>query len=142
MSTSELQKPATFDPAAAVNAIRDKIRMSMLDVIPTEQWDALIQAEMKAFMVDRIERSSYGSETVHTSGFKKIVREILAESAKEQVKKLLDSSEWMGRWNGGSGQQEAGEAVQRYLTEKGPEIIRACLTEFVGQAIQQVVSNM
>lgn len=137
MSTA-LEKPAPFDPAAAVNAIRDKIRGAMLDIIPTEQWDALIKAEMHSFMNDTVEKRAYGESLTRPAGFKRIVHELLEEDAKVRVKALLSSPEWMEKWGTGPNDKEASEAVKAYVTENAGKILNA----WVGSAIQQVVQQM
>lgn len=135
--TTAIEKPAPFDPAAAVNAIRDRIRGAMLDIIPTEQWDALIKAEMHAFMNDRVTGSGYNQNT-YPSGFKKIVHEMLEEDAKARVKALLSSPEWQAKWTGSGGDTEASDAVKAYVTANAGAILNA----WVGNAIQQVVQQM
>lgn len=140
--TTDLEKPQAFDPAAAVNAIRDKIRGQMLDVVPTEQWNALIQAEMQAFMHDTVKKNYYGNEEVKTSGFKQIVRSLLEEDAREHVRAFLRSPEWQGQFSPEAGEREAGVAVRAYITEKGPEILRACMNEVISNAVQSVLEGM
>lgn len=87
--TNAIEKPAPFDPSATINAIRDRIRGAMLDIIPDEQWDALIKAEMHAFMNDTVEKRSYGESVTRPAGFKIIVREMLEEDAKKRLTAVL-----------------------------------------------------
>src|SRR5260221_213801 len=94
----------------------------MLDIIPDEQWNTLIQAEVAAFTTDRIERRSFGDDIKHPAGFKLIVRGLLEEDAKRRVKKLLASPEWTAKW-AADGQQQASVAVQKYVTEHAAEIL-------------------
>lgn len=132
---SNLEKPQAFDPAAAVNAIRDKIRGAMLDIIPDEQWEALIKAEMHQFMNDRSIGNGY-NERIEPAGFKKIVRELLEEDAKLRVKAFLASPEWRGQWL--NNDESVSDAVKKYVMENAGEILNA----WVGRAVQQVVSQM
>jgi transcriptional regulator of heat shock response len=141
MST-DIEKPKPFDPAAAVNAIREKIRGAMLDIIPDEQWDSLIQAEMKAFTTDTVERKHYGDPVTVKAGFKVLVRQVLEAEAKERVKTVLDSPEWQSQWSNESQRQEAGEAIKSYLTKHGPDIMRECMSAFVAQAMQQTIGTL
>lgn len=134
--TTDIEKPAPFDPAAAVNAIRDKIRGAMLDIIPAEQWDALIRAEMHDFMNDRTTGSGY-SQTTHLAGFKRIARELLEEDARARVKALLSSPEWQEK-RVANGEKDASDAIKMYVTENAGKILNA----WVGSAIQQVVQQM
>jgi hypothetical protein len=131
---SNLANPQPFDPAAAVNAIRDKIRGAMLDIIPDEQWNTLIKAEVEAFTKDHVERRGYGGDVERPAGFKVIVRGLLEENAKARVTALLASPEWQQNWSTG----EAGEAIQKYVTEHAAEI----LNKWVSSAVQQVVSQL
>ena len=139
---SDIEKASAFDPAAAVNAIRDKIRGQMLDVIPTEQWDNLIKAEMQAFMTDQPKKDYYGrTDGVTPAGFKQIVRSILDDEAKKRVRELLGTPEWLGQWSN-DGKTEAGRAVRDYVTEMGPEILRVCMNEIIAQSVQAVLNDM
>lgn len=131
---SDIEK---FDPAAAVNAIRDKIRGAMLEIIPNEQWNALIEAEMHAFMNDTTKRDQWGHTQEQKAGYKAIVRALLEEEFKARVKAMLGSSEWSGQWNN-HGRQEAGDIIKKYVQEHTGEILNA----WIGQAIQSVVSSM
>lgn len=134
--TIAIEKPALFDSSAAVNAIRDRIRGAMLDIIPDEQWDALIKAEMHAFMNDTVEQRAYGESATRLAGFKRIVRELLEEDAKKRLTALLTSSEWTGQWMGGD--QQTSEAVKKYITANAGEILNA----WVGVAVQRVIQQM
>lgn len=135
-TSSSLDKPQPFDPTAAVNAIRDKIRGAMLDIIPTEQWDALIRAEMTSFMTDRVERRQYGEDVRHEAEFKKIVRDILRENAEKQVRTLLDQPEWQMHFNGQA--HEASDQIKELVLKHSGEI----LSNWIGMAMQNVVMMM
>jgi hypothetical protein len=132
---NEMEKPGQFDPNAAVKAIRDKIRKALVEIIPDEQWDALIKAEMRSFMQDTTSGSGY-RETVQRAGFKDIVRKVLIEDTEARVRALLTSPEWTGAW-GPEGEQ-ASDAIKKYMTQNAGEIMNA----WIGNAVQQVVSQL
>ena len=132
-----LKKPQTFDPNAAVEAIRNKIRRAILDVIPQDQWDAMIRAEMHAFMNDTTTRDQWG-HTKHTEArIRVIARELLEADARKRVNALLSSPEWSAKWDT-TGDTEASDAVKAYLEENAGKI----LNKWVGTAIQQVVNQI
>jgi hypothetical protein len=70
---AEIQK---FDAGKAVEAIRERIRAALADVIPDEQWDALIRAEVKDFLEDkRLETDRYSSGVVNGGATATAVKE-------------------------------------------------------------------
>ena len=42
MSGTEVTK---FDPASYVDKVRDKIKQSLIDVIPDDQWNAMLRSD-------------------------------------------------------------------------------------------------
>lgn len=143
---TEINKAKPFSAEKAVDAIRERIRGALADLIPDEQWDTLIRAEVKDFLEDRtVERNSY-RDTYHQTvpaGFKRLVREELTTETKNRLKTFFDSPEWTAQWENRPGHQGgshyvASEEVKRLVLESSGQIISSVLS----QAIQNVVTNM
>lgn len=139
--TPSLENLPPFDPAATVNAIRDKIKLQLLEVIPNERWDALILAELKAFTHDHKQIDQWNRTVDAPAGFKVIVRQLLEEKAREDIKKFLESPETFGGWDG-QGIILPSELVKEFLAEKGPEILQACFRSIMGTMMQSVLQDM
>ena len=72
--TTEVTK---FDPATYVDKVRDKIKQSLIDIIPDEQWNAMLKAEITMFFESRNERQSYGPDRKVPSDFHRIATSII-----------------------------------------------------------------
>src|SRR3990172_11233815 len=118
MTTTEVTK---FDPATYVDKVRDKIKQSLIDVIPDEQWNTMLKAEISGFFEHRTERDRWGgNETTIKSEFHKIVRTVIEEETKKRVRELLNSPEWTSYWDGTK--KQAGEEIARIARENGAMI--------------------
>lgn len=139
---SDINKASAFDPAAAVNAIREKIRGQVLDVIPSEQWDALIRSEMKSFMEDQVENKGSYNEKVIPAAFKIIVRSILSEEAEKIVKGVMNGNEWSSVYDSSNQRYKAGEAIRKLLIENGPAIMETYMKDQMAIAFQGFITNL
>jgi len=131
-----------FDPHAAVDAIRVKIRLMALEVIPSEQWEALIRAELNDFMEDKWASPSYRSDERKPSGFKLAVRSILEEEAKKAVKAYLSQPEWADQWSNEKQKWVAGEAVQDLLRKEGPAILETLIRGYLSQSVSNILERV
>ncbi len=134
MESAEIKK---FDPKDYVQAIRERIRGAIVDVIPPAQWDEMVLAEMKNFMEDHQVRDGYNGVKIEPSGLKTAIRKMLEDDAKTRVKAMLQSPEWAGHWDSsGSGGRMVSEKVEALIKDNASQILSA----WIGQAIQNVVS--
>lgn len=132
MSGTEVAK---FDPTSYVNKVRDKIKQSLIDVIPDDQWNTMLKAEISAFFENRV--SSYmGQQTQHPSEFRRIVGAVLEEETKKRVKELLTGPEWMAYWDGTK--MNVGKEIGRIAAENGSAI----LAKWLEAAIAQVIDGL
>lgn len=127
---------AKFDPATYVNAVRDKIKQSLVDVIPDEQWNAMLTTEISGFFENRTNRDQWGGTTTTMSEFHRIVKLVLEEETKKRVRDMLNSAEWTSYWDGTK--QKAGEEIERIARDNGAAI----LAKWLESAIGQVISNI
>lgn len=135
MSGSEVTK---FDPAAYVDKVRDKIKQSLIDVIPDEQWNAMLRTEIAAFFENRV-TSQYGQQTTYPSEFRRIVTSVVEEETKRRIREMLSGPEWESYWDGTK--QQAGEEIARLARENGATILAKWLESAIGQVISSIRFN-
>lgn len=135
------EKPLTpltkFDPASYIDKLRDKMKQSMIDIIPDEQWDLMLKSEIDAFFTDKVERGSYSQpDRKVPSAFKQAAQKVLEEECKKRVAAMLQEPEWAGYW---SGQKTiAGTKIGEMVQAHGAQI----MTKWIEAAVQQVVSDI
>jgi hypothetical protein len=132
MSGSEVTK---FDPTSYVDKVREKIKQSLIDVIPDDQWNAMLRAEIGAFFENRV-TSNYGQQTTHSSEFRRIVTGVIEEETKRRIREMLSGPDWASYWDGTK--QQAGEEIARLARENGAAI----LAKWLESAITQVISSI
>lgn len=92
--------PAKIDPTVFADRLRDRIRSTLGDLIPEEQWNALMRAEVDRFFNEKREGSGY-HERRYPSDFAAIVQEAIGQHVRERVKAYLDNDpEWKKKWDG------------------------------------------
>jgi len=133
MSGSEVTK---FDPSSYVDKVRDKIKQSLIDVIPDDQWNAMLRAEIEGFFKSKTTSSHYG-EREQPSEFRRIVLSVLEEDVKSRVKTMLNSPEWSTYWDGNN-KLKAGEEIARLARENGAAILAKWLESAIAQVLAQI----
>ena len=131
---------AKFDPATYVDKVRDKIKQSLIDIIPDEQWNAMLAAEISSFFKEQVVPSNgYRDTTTKPSEFRRIVLAVLEEETKKRVRDMLASPEWSSYWDGNK--QKAGEEIARIAQENGAAILAKWLEAAIGQVISGIRFN-
>ena len=125
-----------FDPSTYVDKVRDKIKQSLIDVIPDEQWNTMLKAEISGFFEHRTDRDRWGGTTTTMSEFHRIVKLVLEEETKKHIRDMLASAEWTSYWDGTK--QKAGEEIERIARENGAAIIAKWLESAIGQVISSI----
>ena len=134
MSDKEITK---FDPSTYVDKVRDKIKQSLIDTIPDEQWNAMLRAEISSFFETKTDHDRYsGAPSKRPSEFHRIVQTVLEEETKKHVREMLNSPEWKMYWDGTK--QQAGEEIARLVRENGAAIMAKWLEAAVGQVISNI----
>ena len=129
-----------FDPATYVDKVRDKIKQSLVDVIPDEQWNAMLKAEISSFFESRKERSTYNNEVrEHPSEFRRIVNTVVEEETKKRIRDMLATPEWSSYWDGTK--QQAGDEIARIARQNGAAILAKWLEAAIGQVITSIRFN-
>lgn len=130
--TNEVTK---FDPATYVDKVRDRIKQSLVDVIPDEQWNAMLRAEIESFFKTKT-ISNYGEQREQPSEFRRIVMGVIEEETKKRVQAALNGPEWTAYWDGT--RLKAGDEIARIARESGAAI----LAKWLEAAIAQVVDGI
>ena len=136
MSTTEVAK---FDPATYVDKVRDKIKQSLVDVIPDEQWNVMLKAEISSFFENKTETGWNNQSTPKPSEFRRLVAIVIEEETKNRVRSMLASAEWSSYWDGTK--QQAGEEIARIARENGAAILAKWLEAAIGQVIAGIRFN-
>ena len=128
---------AKFDPSTYVDKVRDKIKQSLIDVIPDEQWDAMLRAEIDGFFKSKIISVGYsGERREQPSEFNRIVMSVLEEEVKKRARAVLDGPDWQSYWDGT--RQRVGEEIARIARENGHLILAKWLEAAIAQVIDHV----
>lgn len=135
MSEKEITK---FDPAAYVDKVRDKIKQSLVDVIPDDQWNAMLRAEIEGFFKSKT-FLHYGEQKEQPSEFRRIVLGVLEEEVKKRVRDMLAGPDWASYWDGT--RQQAGEEIARLARENGAMILAKWLESAIAQVIDGIRFN-
>ena len=135
MSTTEVAK---FDPATYVDKVRDKIKQSLIDVIPDDQWNVMLKSEIETFFKSKT-FLHYGEQKEQPSEFRRIVMNVIEEETKRRIRQMLTSPEWSSYWDGTK--QQAGEEIARIARENGAAILAKWLEAAIGQVISGIQFN-
>ena len=134
MSTTEVAK---FDPATYVDKVRDKIKQSLVDVIPDEQWNVMLKAEISSFFESKTATDRWSNEAkTKPSEFRRLVSVVLEEETKARIRAMLNGPDWTSYWDGT--RQQAGEEIAKLARDNGAAI----LAKWLESAISQVISSI
>lgn len=136
----EIQK---LDLADAAEKLRDQIKTAFVAMIPPEQWQGMVKAELDKFCKPHMQTNSYGPDTRVPSGLERVVQEEAENKIREIVQTQLQTEAWH-TW----GVDEAGnneivsDVIKSWLTENSDQLMAAVLKAMMGNAAQQVLENL
>ena len=119
---TDLQKPQSFQ-----DIVRDRVRTVIMDAVPDEQIDALIQAEWKSFFESR-KTTGYNSTTL-PSPFSQMVESAIRNELKEKVRAQVNTM-----MDGFNVEDDVDSAVARLA----PKVLKSVIEEFTRTVIQNV----
>jgi hypothetical protein len=134
--------PAVSNASQFGDRLRERIRNTLGDLIPDDQWDMLLAAEMKRFFEPRVEGNPGYHQQRIPSDFTTIVQEEFAKWARTKIVAYLETDPgWQTKWGGTGGElpTKLDEMIERNL----PILMRECVASFfVGIAGRAQVSAL
>ena len=130
----ENSKLQVFDADALKKRVAESVAASFGMLVPQQQWDALVEREVKAFFEEPVqwklsEERYYADSTnvlkVATTPFRLLVWERVAKLCREEISKALDSGKlrtWAADGTSGA-EQKLGELLERKLEQLAPLMV-------------------
>jgi hypothetical protein len=131
-----------FDTASVSDAIRAKIRLEVVNLIPETAWKEMIEREVKAFMEPTPATRDYygGIIPAQPSGCAQIIRDVIGAKVKEITKEKL--GEFMAvQWSNDLQTQTVSKAVIEMATQAAPQILAELMKAFVQHAVVSLRNN-
>jgi hypothetical protein len=116
--------------------MRERIRASFVLMIPDEQWDKLIDAEVKAFFW----KGGRG-EARSISDFDRVVSQELEKETRKRVTELLNTPGWQERYNQDY-QPMASEEIEKLMIKLAPEMLSALFGGVMQSALQGIKGHI
>lgn len=136
--------PAKYDPSGLAGALRERIRDSLGTLIPDEEWDKMLRAEIAQFFAaPPMARDSWGHEHVQSpSPFGAIVRERLGEDVRARLQAFMEKDPmWRGRFEPG-GEQAFQKMLADAMSESMPALMQALIKGVCGGVESSVMHNV
>lgn len=108
-----------FDPNDIMKGVKDRIKATFVDMIPDEQWDAMIKKECDEFIYGR--KNEYNSNRPF-SEFKNIVQQALQDECKKRMADYLNGPEFESVWTE-HGKPACCKAVKDMIVENSGAIL-------------------
>src|SRR5690348_14979918 len=124
-----------IDLNKAANEMRERIRMAFVDMLTPDQFQGAVKAELDRFM-----NPKGGDGT-----FAGVCREELTKILRVQFKELVNKPDWTGAsiYDNVTGKSSyaAGAAIQEFLVENGPTIVKSYLNEALGHILASFIQQ-
>lgn len=136
MSETGIETISVQDAAAK---LRDQIQSAFASLIPAEQWQKLIEAELNKFLSSTRVKDSWGN------GYKdqpSLLESICVEEFKKHIQKIIAEELRKPKYNGNAYEGKVGEVINNWLTDHAQELIQATVLELAGVAAQSLVNRM
>jgi hypothetical protein len=145
--TTEEKAIEAFNMDNAAKALRAKLQNAFVELIPEEQWEALLKEEFEKFLKPYTEKSQYGRsyDKEVPSKLSQVCNEILTNMFKERLKHELASPDWFEPWvsePAKDGMTPIAHMVFVYLNQNKEELIEAAFARFIGNAVQAAVKHI
>lgn len=135
----EIQK---FDPSTLADRLKDRIRNSIADLIPDEQWNEMMKRELHRFFNDTTttSRGGYYNETkAIPSTFAQVFNEVMVDTTRKQLVEYLNRPEYQPVWNAmGNGTNVPGDAIRKLIAENAPALVEALFAK----TFQDIMSSI
>lgn len=123
-------------PARLEDVVTERIRATVAELMPEEQWRALVESAIKEF-------TSQTSDWHGTraSPIQKMIFVALEKHFGQQIEKALASDEFRGVWGVNGGEQPS-KGVTEIVRQLTPEIIAAAYGSMIQGAVAQLRNNL
>jgi hypothetical protein len=119
---------AIVNTSDLMDGVREKIKATILESIPAEKWQVLIEHELKNFFEPcQADRWGHGASD---SPFRKIVNDELRTHVIALLKCELKKQEWQRTWDG-----LVGDRLRAVLVTAAPEMIAQWFASLASQQI-------
>lgn len=118
--------PAKLEPVQFVDKLRERIKGTLGELIPDDQWDAMMKTEVDRFFNSRVEERNYARREI-PSGFTEIVQAEIASYVKVRVQKYLaEDPGWQHKWG------EMPPKLDKMIEDNMPVLMREVVAAFFG----------
>jgi len=121
--------------------IVERIRASFVELIPEDQWIALVDAEIKQF-TQPPGSGYYSYQESRVAPLRLIVREELDKLFRAKLVALLSNPDFQPKWSDKSTDMVAGEFVKTFLTENVDLIAKAAFGQIMQNAVDTLRSSL
>jgi hypothetical protein len=126
----------------AAKQLREKIRLAFVELIPKEQWEAMVKAELESFTKERTGHDNWNHKVQKPSVFHEVAEEVYRAHVKALVKAELDRPEFAAAWNKDQQRHTFSEAVEAWLTKNREAILHTMLQEMMGSVAQNMIERL
>ena len=121
-----------FDATEALKSVKEKIKDAFVSLIPDEQWNSMVKAEIDKYFVQKDE--GYG-ERGRSSDFAKDVHSVLSEEVKFRVKQYLTDN-FNSVWNS-NGVPVCDDKVNEFIEQNAGKVLQ----NMIGDMFRMALSN-
>ena len=132
--------PAKINPASLAENLQARIRTDLVDLIDPESWKKLLEQEIKKF-ITQTEVKDYHRTKVVPSGLSVICQELLAQMAKEEIKKLLNPN---GVWNehGDTLSDTVKTSLEQFIKDNWSQMLQTGLAKALAGVLSTLELNL
>lgn len=116
--------------------VKDRIRAAFVELIPEEQWKAMVSREIDGFVNDK--RDRWGN--IQHAALPKIINEALTAYARDRVKKALESPHWEGLASADEAKVNA--AIEKLIQDNIGAVVMTVLQNTFRSAVTAAVVRM
>lgn len=124
-----------IDLNSAAQQLRDKIKLAFVEVLPDEQWEAMIRQEIHKF-VTKPPRERWSNED-RPSQFSNLAQDVLKEHIQERLRKTLNDPGWRG-W---PDNVLLSAYVGEWLEGNKEQIVELMVKSTMGAALQAAINT-
>lgn len=130
-----------FKPQDFQEQLKEKIRAEIGNLIPDEQWTALVKQELDAFFNNKYEEGvGFQADTFRPAYLTKVCNEEIAKYCREKVQEVLRGEEWQKQWDG-KGRAIASAAVSEILKQNANEIFASMFSGVAQNVVEYLQNN-